>query len=66
MMIDISIHFSENVPIVVVDDITVEKRQIHILRIYTLGDGSEIRLFFHDDQLFNEFIAQLKSQTWWR
>jgi len=66
MSINISMHFHREVPKMVIDEITVENQQIHIIRIHSNEDDCEIRLFFHDQQLFDEFIAQLKSETWWR
>jgi hypothetical protein len=65
-MVSISMHFHREVPKMVIDEITVEDREIHIVRFHSLEDDCEIEMFFHDQQLFDEFIAQLKSQTWWR
>jgi hypothetical protein len=66
MVIDILIYFLKEVPKMTIDEITVGDRQIHIVRIYSPEAESEIRFLFHDEKVYSEFIAQLKSETWFR
>jgi hypothetical protein len=62
-MIYISAHIFKAVPQLEIDDLSANGERFYLVSIRSYEPNCEIDFYFHDRRLFDEFIAQLKSQA---
>jgi hypothetical protein len=59
----ISVHIFKAVPLISIDELATDDERFYVISIYSAEANCEVALFFHDQRLFDEFVAQLKSQA---
>jgi hypothetical protein len=62
-MIYISVHFFKKAPRLEIGELGAYDEHVYMVTIYSNEPPYEVNFYFHNKHLFDEFIAQLKSQA---